>query len=208
MLDVRISGQVPRRTGNVLYYIPLAMTVSGATVFDGDLMRSSLIESDAGFFNKTPFSIDMARGTATLAYRPIPFEGSLTASKVILGMNFGDAGVGAGNNTLLPADPQPCRDEPTDDPDCVVPEPPECDPNVEDCFNQGFDGAPSIELFDRSAGGRWIRMEKLGIGKSYTLADPERYVDPGSGTLLVRFVNDFQDGLSFNFQVRIEGDVR
>lgn len=208
VLDVRVSGQLPRRTGNVLYYIPLPMTVRGATVFEGDLMRSSLIESDAAFFNKTPFSIDMARGTATLAYRPIPFEGSLTATKVVVAMNFGDVGIGAGNETLQPADPQPCRDDPTDEPDCVDPEPPDCDPNTEDCFNQGFDGTPSVELFDRSAGGKWIRMSKIGLGKSYALAEPERYVDPGSGTLLVRFVNDLQDGLSFNFQVRIEGDVR
>ena len=51
-------------------------------------------------------------------------------------------------------------------------------------------------------------MTKLEVGSLYEVADPERYVDPGSGTLLVRFVNDVQDGIGFNFQVRIEGEVR
>jgi hypothetical protein len=206
VLEVRISGQEPRRTGNVLYYIPLSMTVSGPTVFDSDLIRSSLVETDAGFFNKDPFSINMARGTATLAYRPIPFEGTLTTSTVLLSANFGDLGFGSGRVPLRPADPQPCRDEETDEPDCVEPEPIDCDPNVEDCF--GRFGIPEVELFDRTGGGRWIRMTKIEAATGYELEDPERYVDPGSGTLLVRFVNEFQDGANFNFQVRIEGEVR
>jgi hypothetical protein len=51
-------------------------------------------------------------------------------------------------------------------------------------------------------------MGQMDVGRAYDVADPDRYVDPGSGTLLVRFVNDFQEGIGFNFQVRIEGDVR
>jgi hypothetical protein len=51
-------------------------------------------------------------------------------------------------------------------------------------------------------------MAQLKVGSAYEVVDPDRYVDPGSGTLLVRFVNDFQEGIGFNFQVRIEGQVR
>jgi hypothetical protein len=208
VLDVRISGQLPRRTGNVLYYVPLTMGVRGQTVFDADLIRSSLVETDANFFNdQGPFGINMALGSATLAYRPVAFEGSVTPSKVVVGMNFGDTGLGNPSGTLRPAVPQPCRGAADDPANCVEPEPNDCNPNTEDCFSQGFEGLPEVDLFDRSAGGRWVRMETLKPGSSYELADPERYVDPGSGTLLVRFVNDFQDGIGFNFQVRIEGAV-
>jgi hypothetical protein len=49
-------------------------------------------------------------------------------------------------------------------------------------------------------------MGEVQIGRTYTVPNPERYVDPGSGTVLVRFVND-QESASFGFQVRIEGTV-
>jgi hypothetical protein len=208
VLDVRIGGEEPRRTGNVLFYIPLPMSVRGPQVFDSDLMRSSLVETDAGFFNKDPFSINMARGTATLAYRPVAFEGSLEPTKVVMAMNFGDQGMAGQTKPIAPVDPQPCRDEETDPPGCAeAPAAEPCDPNVQDCFNR-FDGLPVVELFDRSGPGQWVRMEKMQVGNVYEVAEPESYVDPGSGTLLVRFVNDFQDGIGFNFQVRIEGNVR
>jgi hypothetical protein len=51
-------------------------------------------------------------------------------------------------------------------------------------------------------------MVRPVLGSVYEVPDPERYVDPGSGTLLVRFVNEFQDNVGFGFQLRIEGDVR
>jgi hypothetical protein len=206
VLEVTVSGQQPRRTGNVLYYIPLSMRVHGATAFDADLIRSSVVELDAQFFTKDPNSLNMGRGSLTMAYRPIAFEGRLTAERVLVGLNFpGDMPVAGGQpKALEPMKPQPCRDEPSDAPDCVVPDPPPpCDPNV----GCPFDGIPEIEVFDRSGTGTWIRMKHFAMGSTYDLADPERYVDPVSGTLLVRFVNDKQDNVYFSFQVRIEGDV-
>ena len=79
---------------------------------------------------------------------------------------------------------------------------------MQDCNLIGIDGLPEVELFDRSAGGKWVRVKKPAVGNPYELPDPERYVDPGSGTLLVRFVNQFQDTVGFSFQVRIEGTVQ
>jgi hypothetical protein len=207
VLDVTVSGQQPRRTGNVLFYIPLGMRVQGATAFDNDLIRSSVVELDAMFFNKDPTSLSMGRGSITMAYRPIAFDGRLTAKRVIIGLNFGgDMAIGGGQpRALEPMKPQPCRDEPADAPDCVEPDPPPpCDPNV-GCPQ--FDSVPEIEVFDRTGTGSWVRMKHLAMGSTYDLADPERYVDPASGTLLVRFVNDNQEGVGFSFQVRIEGDV-
>jgi hypothetical protein len=206
VLEVTVSGQQPRRTGNVLFYIPLGMRVQGATAFDADLIRSSVVDLDAMFFNKDPSSIGMGRGSVTMAYRPIAFEGRLTAKRVVLAINFGgDMTIGNGRpKALEPMRPQPCRDEPVDAPDCAAPEPaPVCDPNV----GCQFDGVPEIEVFDRTGAGSWIRMKHPTMGNSYDLANPERYVDPASGTLLVKFVNDKQDNVGFSFQVRIEGDV-
>lgn len=209
VLDVKVSGQEPRRTGNVLFYIPLGMRVQGPTAFDVDLIRSSVVELDSQFFNKDPTSMSMGRGSITMAYRPITFEGRLAAKRVIIGLGFGgDIAIGAGQpKPLEPMKPQPCRDEPADAADCVEPDPTQvCDPNVKDC-GAFFDGVPEIEMFDRTGAGGWIRMKHLAMGNTYDLADPERYVDPASGTLLVRFVNEKQEGLGFSFQVRIEGDV-
>jgi hypothetical protein len=46
------------------------------------------------------------------------------------------------------------------------------------------------------------------MGNSYELANPERYVDPSSGGILVRFVSDRQEGIGFGFGVRIEGTIQ
>ena len=40
------------------------------------------------------------------------------------------------------------------------------------------------------------------------LADPARYVDPASGTVLVRYVNDRQDNVGFSVDFSITGTVR
>ena len=42
----------------------------------------------------------------------------------------------------------------------------------------------------------------------YELADASRWVDPASGEVQVRFVNERQDQVYFQFPVRIEGTIR
>ena len=204
VVDVRISGQTPRRTGNVLYYIPLTMHVRGQVAFEGDLIRTTVVDTNAGMFNKDPFSINMGRGNLTLGFRPIGFDGSLTATRVVLAPNFGGtfSDLGNGAQPIAPLPQQPCSrpgracvPEPTTEP---------CDLTTKECFSQNL---PGVEVFDRRGEGRWARLAKLDAGRTYELANPERYVDPGSGTLLVRFVNDNSDGMSFQFDVRIEGTV-
>lgn len=209
VLDVRISGEVPRRTGNTLFYIPLHMTVRGQTSFEGDLLRSSVVETDASFFGKEPEMVNMGIGSATLAYRPVAFDGEFRASRVVLGFGFFEGVPRATRGTVAPLDPQPCLDEETDAPDCEEPEPREaCDPAVKACQDLAFQTLPALELFDRSDGGRWLRMTQLEADGVYELEAPERYVDPSTGTLLLRFVNDVQEGIGFNIEVRLEGEVR
>jgi hypothetical protein len=209
VLDVRVSGQVPRRTGNVLFFIPLLMRVQGSTVFEGDLLRSSVVSVDGGIFNKDPFALNMGRGTVTMAYRPITFDGALTPRRLTFGLTLGGGDVGnlGGAKSIEPMNPQPCRKVAEDLPGCIKPLPvPACDPATQDC--NLIVGFPEIEVFDRTLGGRWLRLPQFTPGASYELKDAARYVDPGSGTVLVRFVNDKVDNMGFGFQVRLEGDVR
>jgi len=196
VLDIRIEGQTPRRTGNVLYYLPTNLRVRGQTTFTQDLLRSSVVETDAAFFSKEPWGMNFGRGSATLAYQPIPFEGTFEPTQVILNIGFG-GDIGGGG----PA-PQPV--EPLDE------VPPPCDPAFEDC-EPGLreqDGMPEIEVFDLTGEGAWQRLPHLDPGQRYDLADPARYVEPATGTILVRFVNELQDGVGFSFGVELNGIVR
>ncbi len=199
VLDVEIEGQVPRRTGNVLYYLSAGLTIRGETLFTQDLLRSSVVETDAMFFNKDPWSMNFGQGSATLAYRPIPFEGTFEPTKVVLNLGFG-GDIGAGVPAAQPVEP---LDE--------VP-PPSCDPALEnDCEPPEpgqFDGMPDIDVFDLTGEGEWRRLPHLDPGQRYELADPDRYVEPTTGTILLRFVNENQEGVGFSFGVELTGDVQ
>jgi hypothetical protein len=48
----------------------------------------------------------------------------------------------------------------------------------------------------------------MAQGTSYELADEPRWVDPTTGELQVRFVNERPDQIYFQLQVRLEGTVR
>ena len=75
LLPVEIEGQVARRSANVLYFLPADVAITGKTTFRSDLMRNTVVASDAAFFNKDPFSINFGRGKADLSFRPISFDG-------------------------------------------------------------------------------------------------------------------------------------
>ncbi|MGZ8528074.1 MAG: hypothetical protein ACXWWR_04700, partial [Candidatus Limnocylindrales bacterium] len=178
-------GQTPRRTGQTMYYVPLGLTVSGPTVFTSDLVRVTVVASDAGFFNKGPFDMSFGQGTVTLAYRPIAFGGDLDATKVVLAMNTSPDASPVGGAIDPIASPSPS------------------DPGG---FGQAFDKAPDIELFDRTTGS-WVRLPHIS-GQAVAVNEPTRYVDPTTGTVLVRLSNQQADGVGFQFFVRIEGNVR
>lgn len=189
ILPVEIEGQVPRRTGNVLFFLPTDLEVSGTTTFRSDLLRSTVVRSDAAFFSKDPYSINFGRGSAEIAYRPVTFDGTMTATQLALGLNYGDPG--------FAVDPKPIEPLP------AIPEP--CEPGAAGCNN--FDGLPEVELFDLTDQ-TWKRLPHLEGGSRYAIKDPARYVDPGTGTVLVRFVNENSDGVGFGFDLSITGDLR
>ena len=111
LLPVEIQGATPRRTGNVLWFLPTELSVSGTTTFRNDLLRSTVIKSDAAFFSKDPFTINFGRGSAELSYRPIAFDGTLTATELAIGLNFGEPGLHRGPQAdrAAPLDPRTLR---------------------------------------------------------------------------------------------------
>jgi hypothetical protein len=192
LLAVEVEQQTPKRLGNVLYYLPASMSIHGRVTFRSDLIRSSVIETDAAFFNKDPFTMNFGRGTATVAYRPTDFEGTLDVSEVAIGLNFGDNGVTVPATAIEP----------------LASIPPRCpNPPTADCAPAVLDGLPEVEVFD-VAGQQWKRLPHLSPGPRYGLTDPTRYVDPSSGTVLVRYVNDRQDNVGFSVDLSITGTVR
>ncbi len=202
LLAVDVQGQKPARTANVLYYVPVSMSVSGTTAFPQDLIRSTVISADAAFFSKDPYTMSFGQGTVTLAYRPIPFDGSFEATRVLLAMGFGEP-VGGQGQPIAPAEAQP---SPSEGPPVAC--------NVGPCPSDqpikgggGFDGLPEMEVFDLTTG-IWQRLPHLTQGVSYSLTDPRKYVDPSTGTIQIRFVNDRSDGVGMSFSLSMEGNVR
>ena len=88
----------------------------------------------------------------------------------------------------------------------MIPEP--CpDPPTPDCAFAGFDGMPEVELFDLTTSAL-VRFPHLSAGSHYAIAEPDRYVDPATGTALVRYVNDRSEGVGFSVQISMTGDLK
>ena len=52
------------------------------------------------------------------------------------------------------------------------------------------------------------RFPQVAQGSAYSIQDPERYVDPASGQVLIRFVNEMRENsVGFQFQVAISGVI-
>ena len=197
VLDIEIENQTARRTTNTLYYYPVDLDVSGATTFPTDLVQATIVSSDAAFFSKEFQWLNMGAGSATIAYQPISFEGSIAPTELQVSLNFGGGSFpsdGAADLKPLDVIPVVCKDPAVDDPP--------------GCEQPRFDGIPEVELFDRTGDGAWIRFPHMGQGAVYRIAEPERYIDPVTGQVLVRFVNDQQDsGVGFQFNIAISGVI-
>ncbi len=198
VLDIKLGTDTPRQNGNVLYYVPVAIGIEGHVAFSSDLMRSTVIEADAQLFSKERFFVQMGNGKATLAYQPIPFEGAFTATQIRIGLTSG-GGMGdlPGGKDIepLPEIPVACTDS-----NNTLPE--GCQPRRDDFL-------PEIDVFDRSSEGVWRRLPRMSSDTPYNLVNPERYADPATGQVLVRFVNDNPEmQAGFGFQLVLEGDIK
>jgi hypothetical protein len=199
VLDVQVEGQTANRVANILYYVPAAMGVSGKVVFNGELIRSTMTATDAAFFNKDPSAMSFGQGSVTMVYRPIAFDGSLTVQRIGLAAAFGpDQTIGGGGVKVEPI-PDTCLD-------------PKLKLRPDRCPKalpaDQFDGIPEIEVFDRTGAGSWHRLPHLNMGQTYDLVNPARYADPGTGAVLVRFVNERQDPVNMYLNISIEGTVK
>ena len=201
LLDVQVGEGDARQVGDTLFYIPLTLRASGHVVFGPDLVRSTVLDSNAQFFSKDPFTVSIGAGSATIAYRPIAFDGRLDATRVVLAFNTGGIATlppgGADVDPVAPT-PEPTGSAaPTGSPGATAgpAQPPDAS------------GLPAVEVWDLQAGA-WRHVPNPTPGVPFSLRDPARYVDPGSGTLLLRFTNDRQDGIGFQLAVQIEGTVR
>ena len=195
LLDVRIAGETPDLTGTTLYYLPVRMDVTGTTTFTGSLIRGTVESVDALDFYRDPYSISLGPGSVTMAYRPIALDSAFRASKVEISMTFGgDQFDGIDGGPIEPLDAIPV----------VCPNPP-AEPTA-GCVLPIVDGAPEVDVFDLIAG-EWRRLPHMTVGQFRTLRDPDRYVDPATGILLIRFVAEGQQHFGFGFQVRMTGDV-
>jgi len=195
-VDVTVSGVAPQHRANVLYYVPVAVDVRGQVTFEGDLVNRTVVESNALFFSKEMDFFNMDAGSATVAYRPIPFEGTFAVSALRVSLSQGGRIMVPGGKPIepLPTTPVACTDFAGTTP--------------EGCTPARQDFLPEIELFDRSGEGAWVRLPRLEPEATYTVADPDRYVDPATGGVLVRFVNEnLQGGVGFNFQMALAGEV-
>ena len=109
-----------------------------------------MIDTDAPFFSKDPFSLNFGRGSATVQYRPIAFDGTLTPTELSFGMGWG------------PDQPVPATAE--SDHAACRPIPPRCtDTTTPECSQMNWDGMPEVEFFDLAAGD-WVRLPHLAAG--------------------------------------------
>ena len=169
--------------------VPLAFGVSGKTTFANDLLRASVLEVGANFFSKDPWALNLGpgrpRGSRTARSRS---RAPSTPSQVVVALTFGgDDGPAGGSPKALE---EKARCEPGTE-GCVVPQ----------------DGLPDLEVLDVRTGA-WVQFAHLAQNTPYELPDPARWVDAASGEVQVRFVNERQDQISFQFPIRIEGTVR
>jgi hypothetical protein len=222
---VAVAGQESRTAGETLYYLPMPLSATGRVTFTPDLMRSSLVEVNAQVFNRDPLTLTVGGGSVTLAYRPIPVAGRLVPSRLAFGFNLGQVGpigpavgkplepgapatttpAATPGATLTPATPgdtpaaSPGAGEATSGP--VLPAQPAPPPAVTD------PNLPGIELFDLATG-TWRPIGGVVSGKSIEIREPARFVDPSSGTVLVRLGNGRPDALSIQLAVQLEGEMR
>ena len=84
VVPMELEGQTVQRMANVLYQVPLPYSISGKTTFANDLVRASVLEVGANFFSKDPSALSLGPGTARISYRPVPFEGTFTPSRLIV----------------------------------------------------------------------------------------------------------------------------
>ena len=185
-------GTPTQQVGERLFVLPARVSLAGPAALTGLLIQYSTISIDAieGSAQGDFFYLD--RGTLTVEYRPVEFEGSFNVTGLSLRLGTPDALTTAGSESLAPL---PVEEQP--DPDQPLASEPRPDAPI---------GDPRIQLFDRVLG-TWVEFEPIDWTQTWRIDDPDRYVDR-AGAFRVRFVvrerNVFAE---FALLVRLEGTV-
>ncbi|MER3418277.1 MAG: hypothetical protein C4343_04035 [Chloroflexota bacterium] len=195
LAGLEVAGTQARQLGTTLYYLTLPVRVEGRVAFGADLVRSTILATDSDVFSKDPASAyTIGQGSLTVAFRTIPLPGHLAASRLVVAFNAGPDVVsgGGGATEIMPLGPakpiEPCLD-----------------------LDQACPGAPphslpQLDVFDPALG-TWLTLPRLDPGRPFAIAEPERYVDPATASVVFRFQNPRVDPVNFGFVVEIEGRV-
>ncbi|HEX6868483.1 MAG TPA: hypothetical protein VF119_06740, partial [Candidatus Limnocylindrales bacterium] len=190
LLPIVVEGHQARRTANILWFIPTELQATGWARFGADLMRSTVVREDADIFSRDQYSVSFGEGEVEMSYRPVAFGGSIDPTELVVGIHtFGGGNLGKPQAIApLPEIPPPCNA--ADDPGCFQ-----------------FDGIPEIELFDLTTD-EWVRLPHVTGGVRYAVDDPARYVDPATGTVQVKLVNERPDQVYFSLELEITGTIQ
>jgi hypothetical protein len=186
-------GSPIEHLGETLYLLPAAASLTGPVAFSGSLLQPSLVEADGieAFAEGDVFSI--WRGTIEVEYRPVQFDGVFEVDRFALRVVAAQSRALASDGPELlplPADEQPDAQAPL----ATSPRPGEAP------------GMPRLQLYDL-VGATWVEFEPLEDGVTYLVSEPARYVDE-SGSFRVRYVVRADEYTQFDFEARLEGNVR
>lgn len=197
-LAVDIGDEKAARVGESMYVLRMPVRIAGASVFPDELISHSLISADSVEAFDQGMAFSLGRGSMTVEFSPLPFNGEFGATSLALGMTQGDPSFVLPNKgdllSPLPAEDQPAQDDPLAGGGQA---------------GRPFDGLPDVQLFDRTTG-LWMEFAHVGPGTAARIAQPERYLDDG-GRLLIRFVNRTAEGqgsVYFTLNMSMEGSVR
>jgi len=192
LLDIS-AASAAQRVGETLYVLPAHVALAGHVVFSGGVLEPTVesIESDEGF--KTANVYSLTRGTLSVGYRPLAFDGQFAVSS--LGLRLGMEAAAAPSATGTQLQPLAAAEQPASDaPLATSPRPDEGSPEV-----------PRVQLFDHIADS-WVEFEPISFSTSYQIVDPQRYVD-AAGAFRIRFVCRTDDYLQFALSARVEGTI-
>ena len=62
-------------------------------------------------------------------------------------------------------------------------------------------------MFDRDRGGLGPACHTSSAGRATPSSDPARFVDPATGTIRVKFINEHPDPVYFNIELELTGNI-
>ena len=197
VLDVELQGERPNTVGDSLFMVPLAMSHDAQAVFGDQLLVKTVTENSGMSWGDPLSGFSLARGMLVVESRPRGLDGRFTVRSLEIVLTQGEQRSLNGGGRLvepLPDDQQTSQDDPLGEPADSGEEP-------------DFEALPDIQLWDHQAG-RWLEFARPDPGQSFTVAQPERFVDSG-GRLLTRFINrgGLHEEKYFSFSLRLEGTI-